>query len=42
MENMKNAYKIVFEKPEDDHFEDLGVDRWIILEWSLKKWRMRV
>jgi hypothetical protein len=33
---MKNAYKILVEKPEEkDHSEDLGVDRKIILEWIL-------
>jgi hypothetical protein len=36
--DMKNVYNIVVEKPEaENHSEDLGVDRRIILEWIVGK-----
>jgi len=36
------AYIILVGKlRERDHFEDLGVDRKIILKWILKKWDVR-
>jgi hypothetical protein len=38
MGEMRNSYKIVFEYLKGrDHMEDLGTDRWIILEWILAK-----
>jgi hypothetical protein len=38
IKKMRNAYKILVEKPEGkDHLEDLGVDNKITLEWILGK-----
>jgi len=38
MEEMRNAYKILVGKPEgNNHLEDLGVERKVILQWILGK-----
>jgi hypothetical protein len=43
MAEMRNAYKILFRKPEGkNHSEDLGVDGMVILKWMLGKQGWRV
>jgi hypothetical protein len=39
MEERRGAYRVLVGKPEgQNHLEDLGVDRGIILRWIFKKW----
>jgi len=35
----RGTYRVVVEKSKgQNHFEDLGVDRWIILKWIFRRW----